>query len=126
MDRTPKPLRVLPGPEDLLRFLTFVAPGTLPPKHTRVETPCWQWVGATQDKGYGRFRYDGRVELAHRFSYQGLRQRKCRPGMHVDHRCLNTGCVNPTHIREQTCTVNTGNGNRTRHLPKKPDDDCPI
>lgn len=58
---------------------------------------CWEWTGY-QQRGYGRFKFAGRVVWAHRFAAAvaagGLRQ-----GVDVHHECRNPSCVNPEHLR---------------------------
>src|SRR5690625_5273114 len=62
---------------------------------------CWLWMG-TQTKqpgegGYGQLRLDGRMQVAHRVSYELL----CGPipsGMSLDHLCRVRLCVNPDHL----------------------------
>jgi hypothetical protein len=127
-DRTPKPLSKLPGPADLARFLSFVKLGTIPKKH---RTPCWTWTGHRNKKGYGQFYYMGKAEGAHRFSYQGFKQRKLKKGHDVHHTCLNSSCVNPSHVGPLPSKDNGREGAYRRWgkqpLPvPKPEDDIPF
>ena len=62
---------------------------------------CWIWRGAVQSSGYGAFRFDGRVLLAHRFSYE-IHIGPIGQGMQIDHRCCRTLCVNPDHLQQVT------------------------
>lgn len=58
---------------------------------------CWNWVGAKHVKGYGTFRFNNRMERAHRVSYE----MDCGPipdGMQVLHRCDNPCCVRLDHL----------------------------
>jgi hypothetical protein len=113
-DLTSQPLKRLPGPEDLLHFLTWLSLGGMPPADTGLKDRCWNWMGSTVPKGYGKLRYDGRLELAHRFSYQGFKRRKARRGQHHHHLCRNILCCNPGHISEKSPAYNTAEGNRHR------------
>lgn len=68
---------------------------------------CWLWRGATH-KGYGFFHYKGAARLAHRVSY--LWQNGEIPnGLEVDHMCHNRACVNPSHLRLVTHSINGQN-----------------
>jgi hypothetical protein len=63
---------------------------------------CWNWTGGGRD-GYGTFteRHKGKTHLAHRLSYE-LLVGQIPDGYLIDHRCRNTLCVNPAHLRPVT------------------------
>lgn len=74
---------------------------------------CWEWTGAKQAYGYGRFGLGGRggkVVLAHRFAYEQY-VGPIPDGMTIDHLCRNTSCVNPGHMEPVTREVNARRGN---------------
>ena len=55
---------------------------------------------------YGRFDLGkGQKALAHRWVYE-LMVEKIPEGMELDHKCLETRCVNPEHMEVVTGTVN--------------------
>ena len=62
----------------------------------------WEWAGALYGNGYGAFRGpDGRVTVAHRYAFEeafGAIDAKAD----IDHRCGNTRCVRPGHLRSAT------------------------
>lgn len=78
------------------------------------QTPCWRWVGATQN-GYGALGLtpanDGtqKIARAHRFAYE-LLIGPIPEGLEIDHRCSNRLCVNPEHMEPVTHTENLRRG----------------
>lgn len=92
-----------PLPADVDRFMSFV--DVLP-------FGCWYWTGArSRGKGnrkyYGSFWYRGRVMRAHRFSCEQIKRMPPLPaGMHRDHLCAFSMCVNPDHLEFVTREMN--------------------
>lgn len=66
-------------------------------RHVHKTDSCWEWWGARDKKGYGRFRLaPGHTILAHRYSWQ---LHKGDPGkLCVLHHCDNAHCVRPDHL----------------------------
>lgn len=73
-------------------------------------TGCWLWTGTVIDRKrkthYGRFSLGNRCLAAHRVSYE-LYKKPIAEGMTLDHRCLQTLCVNPDHLEEVSRSENT-------------------
>lgn len=66
---------------------------------------CWEWIGAKDEMGYGKFHVNNKRIRSHRFSL-GL-VHSLDPKLVVDHVCRNRSCVNPAHLRQITAVENT-------------------
>lgn len=75
---------------------------------------CWPWMGAIGGAGYGRLRRAGRYIYAHRLAYE-LSKGPIPADMVVDHRCFNTLCCNPDHLRLLSLRENSSAKNKIRH-----------
>lgn len=67
-------------------------------------TPCWEWQGAIDGGGYGRFKSSD-SHYAHRFAYRFF-VGEIPEGFDVDHKCRNRRCQSPFHIQAVTHTKN--------------------
>lgn len=76
---------------------------------------CWNWIGAADDLGYGRFKPAGRPLIgSHRYGYESI-VGAIPSGLHIDHLCRNPRCVNPDHLEPVTQAEN----NRRARLSRK-------
>lgn len=78
------------------------------------DSGCIEWIAGTNGAGYGRFFLDwagGRnlSQLAHRWSYEH-HAGPIPDGLHLDHLCRNTLCVNPDHLEPVTHQENVLRG----------------
>lgn len=65
---------------------------------------CWLWISTYSGprcRQYGSFWDGDRETQAHRVSYR-LFIGEIPDGMHIDHKCSNTICVNPDHLEAVT------------------------
>jgi hypothetical protein len=60
---------------------------------------CWLWRATKDPEGYGVFSDKSKGFRAHRWAYQNWVGELIK-GMHVDHLCGNTSCVNPEHLEQ--------------------------
>lgn len=75
----------------------------------RVDQPaldaCWRWRGSHDLNGYGRLRWHGRDQQAHRIAYQ-LAVGPIPDGLELDHvrarGCVHRDCCNPAHLEAVT------------------------
>ena len=78
---------------------------------------CWDWTASLSAQGYGQLavKINGKrtVTTAHRISYS-LHFGPIPDGKHVDHRCRNRRCVNPSHLRLVTPGQNNQNHSGAR------------
>jgi hypothetical protein len=79
------------------------------PMHRPDLGPCWIWLAAKNEKGYGIF-WDGtKLIRAHNFTYN-LHIGKILEGLVPDHLCKFTSCVNPYHLEPVTSLENCKRG----------------
>lgn len=74
----------------------------------RSEPGCWEWLGARNWSGHGRFYAHCITFFAHRVAHQ-LTHGATPEGMVIDHLCWNSGCVRPDHLRATTQMQNARN-----------------
>lgn len=67
-------------------------------KHVKATNNCWMWQGARNEFGHGQSYLNGRLQGAHRVSYQLFKDDIPRT-FQVLHSCDVPECVNPDHLR---------------------------
>lgn len=108
---TPKPINEQIANRALPYFLSRVVVDN--------ETGCHNWIGQVSSKGYGRLRFNERVEYrAHRIAYF-LAHGRISTELEIDHLCRNTSCVNPAHMEEVTNIENLRRGAEARRLERE-------
>jgi hypothetical protein len=58
---------------------------------------CWPWLGYKDERGYAKFRFDGRMHQAHRLAKKFAGD-DVPDGMVVCHHCDSPSCCNPFHM----------------------------
>lgn len=71
--------------------------------------PCWIWLAAGNGADYGKIFVDGKLMLAHVFSWRE-EHGPVPDGLELDHLCRVTRCVNPRHLEPVTPRENALRG----------------
>jgi hypothetical protein len=77
------------------------------------DTGCWIWQRSASYNGYGQLFHEGRVQRAHRV-FDALYRGPIPAGLHIDHTCGRTLCVNPAHLEPVTPLENVHRTRRRR------------
>jgi hypothetical protein len=59
---------------------------------------CWKWNGSKAPAGYGRMKWDGGPDYAHRISWM-IHNGPIPAGMAIVQKCNNYECTNPEHLQ---------------------------
>jgi len=90
--------------------ITFISKCKISDSNFYKGTPCIEFQGIPNDKGYGRFCFTRKyVVRAHRASYE-LFVGDIAEGLVLDHLCRNGICVNILHLEPVTLGINTLRG----------------
>jgi hypothetical protein len=87
--------------DDLDRFWTYAAAPS--------DEACWEWTGGLDRRGYGMFWSGAQGVRAYRWLYERM-VGAVPAGMHLDHLCRNTKCVNWHHLEVVTPRENIMRG----------------
>lgn len=79
---------------------------------------CWVWTATKIWGGYGHFRANGVLVLAHRWSYEQANG-PIPEGLTIDHLCRRRDCVRPSHLEAVTHKINIERGNTGLHNKSK-------
>lgn len=92
-----------PGPAEIRPV--FQWPFSLLNRMHPTPTGCIEFSGPRTPDGYGKIRVRYRHTSAHRAAYE-LFVGPIPEGLHIDHLCRNTSCVNPAHLEPVTPSEN--------------------
>jgi hypothetical protein len=69
------------------------------------QTSCWIWTGGSNENGYGRTKWNGKMAPAHRAMFE-LAGGVVPAGWQLDHLCRVPACINPDHLEAVTAAEN--------------------
>jgi hypothetical protein len=67
---------------------------------------CWGWSGRLERDGYARIKWDGKMYMAHRVSWE-VHKGPIPEGLDILHTCDERWCCNPDHLFPGTTQDNT-------------------
>jgi hypothetical protein len=113
-----KRLKIEPDLALLARLTSLVTESPDPPPVPQ-KTPCWVWKTKryTDPKGYCQIRVKGVLYWAHRVYWSVFKRRPIPEGWEADHRCKNTSCLNPDHIKARPMPANRADIRRGEDIP---------
>lgn len=79
----------------------------------RGENGCWNWIAGKKLGGYGEFKPflgQGKNNRATHAIMWEIRNGAIPKGLHIDHLCRNTSCLNPKHLEPVTPQENLRRG----------------
>lgn len=82
------------------------------------QSGCWEWQGARNKGGYGRWHDPElkRLALAYHSSWRLQGHSEVPKGYELDHLCVNPSCVNPAHLEPVTGAENRRRSRERRGL----------
>jgi len=92
-----------PNPEAVKRFWAKINKDGSTQPH--MDSPCWLWTAGKFPDGYGSFRLQGRMTLAHRVAWI-IENGPIPNGACILHQCDNPGCCRPSHCKPGTHSEN--------------------
>jgi hypothetical protein len=71
------------------------------------DSPCFNWTRGTNDRRYGLIHAHGKTRYAHRVAWEIYNGRYLESHEVVMHRCNNSLCCNPAHLKLGSLLENT-------------------
>ncbi len=78
---------------------------------------CWYWMAGRDKDGYGKFKFQGKFQSAHRMAWI-FRHGEIPAGLHVLHKCDEPSCVSPSHLFLGTNQENMDDRTAKDRLPR--------
>ena len=79
---------------------------------------CWVWLKCKDRDGYGKIKFNGKMQYTHRLSYETY-VGPIPEGLQLDHLCRVRHCINPDHLEPVTNAENSRRGNTGKHQATK-------